>query len=64
MNKELKRIVKDAKNRGWIVEGRSSGHTQFKLPGGGIVVGSKSPSCPHAYKNLENDLRREENKNA
>ncbi len=35
-----------------------SGHVKIKLPNGGFVMMSTSPSCPHAYEHAERDIRK------
>lgn len=59
MDKETKRIVKQAIKRGWKF---NSGRVHHILihPSGRKVAFSVSPSCPHAYKNFERDVNRVE----
>lgn len=55
MDKETKRVVKSACKRGWELT-HNKGHHFLIHPTGRKVTVSASPSCIHAYKNVERDL--------
>ena len=56
-NKDLDKTVKKLIRQGWTAEfGR---HLKLRSPDGGkLITCSLSPSCPHAHRNLERDIRK------
>lgn len=51
-------LAKTARDRGWRVETRKSGHLRFTAPNGAHVDCSSSPSDHRAQHRLRSDLRR------
>jgi predicted RNA binding protein YcfA (HicA-like mRNA interferase family) len=60
VNKDLKRLVKTAEDRGWYVH-RVSKHLILRHPGGGQVVASLTPGgANRSRENLLAQLKRAE----
>jgi predicted RNA binding protein YcfA (HicA-like mRNA interferase family) len=57
--RELAKILKRAKQRGWYLS-REVRHCIYKHKNGGCVTVSKTPSKDRALKGIENDFIREE----
>jgi len=55
--KEISWLVNDAIKRGWKYTVSPRGHAKLRL-GRYFVCVSKTPSCPHAYKEFEKDIKR------
>lgn len=57
-NKDIQRIVRDLQRDGWeVAQGKK--HYKAVCPGTGkVVVFSVTPSCHHAVKNIEGDIKR------
>ncbi|MGB0817833.1 MAG: hypothetical protein ACPGQQ_02915 [Candidatus Puniceispirillaceae bacterium] len=55
--KDVKKLVKDLRKRGWTVtQGR--GHYKAEHPKGGFIFMSLTPSDHHAVANMQADVRR------
>ena len=59
MNKDLRALLRKVrKTKGWEVAQRKNGHMRVTGPNGARVDCAYSPSCPHAIRNIERDLKR------
>lgn len=56
-DKELNKILDELVTEGWAIE-RGKKHFKARHPHGGMVTISISPSCHHAYKNIQKDVKR------
>lgn len=59
MDKDTKRVVRAAVQRGWKLLDNSKHHV-LRHPSGRKVTFSMSPSCSHAYKHVQRDIDRVE----
>lgn len=58
MNKDLDKLIGQAKEQGWEIQLKRSGHYKWVSPAGKFVVSSSTPSDPRAIKNIVRDLKR------
>lgn len=57
--RELDKLIRDYRQRGWTVVQTNSCHWKWKPPGGGeFVITSGSPGNMRAIINIQADLRR------
>lgn len=61
MDGEMKKIIKEAKKRGWYLH-RTGKHYIYKHVNGGIVTISKSASSQGAFQAVKRDFKNEERK--
>jgi hypothetical protein len=62
-DKDIRKLISEAEERGWTVEPTGSGHLRFKGTHGQIVIVARTPKTSRAYHNYLARIRREE-KNA
>lgn len=63
--REVDKIIRDYRRRGWQIERTGSGHWRFTPPGGGrFVIASNSPSNMIGVFNIRADLKRCERRKA
>jgi predicted RNA binding protein YcfA (HicA-like mRNA interferase family) len=61
VKRDLARLLRDARTRGWTVERTRRGHLRLRHPvSGATVIAAGTPSCPRAARNIAADLRRAE----
>jgi predicted RNA binding protein YcfA (HicA-like mRNA interferase family) len=60
MRRDLARLLREARGRGWRVERTARSHWRLRHPSGDVVVASGTPSCPRSLRNVAADLRRVE----
>jgi hypothetical protein len=58
MNKDLDKLIHQAKDQGWEIQIKRSGHYKWVSPSGRFVVSSSTPSDRRAVMNITRDLRR------
>jgi hypothetical protein len=58
MNKDLDKLIDQAKDQGWEIQIKRSGHYKWVSPSGRFVVSSSTPSDRRAVMNITRDLRR------
>jgi hypothetical protein len=58
MNKDLDKLIHQAKDQGWQIQTKRSGHYKWISPSGRFVVSSSTPSDRRAVMNITRDLRR------
>jgi biotin operon repressor len=58
MNKDLDKLIHQAKDQGWQIQIKRSGHYKWVSPSGRFVVSSSTPSDRRAVMNIVRDLRR------
>lgn len=56
LNNDIKKLIRSKVKEGWREE--KGKHIKLHHPLGGFVVISVSPSCHHALRNIEGDIRR------
>jgi predicted RNA binding protein YcfA (HicA-like mRNA interferase family) len=59
-NKDLRRLIRDARRRGWHATLTNGGHIRLTHPNGGLVHTSYTPSDHRSIRNLDAQLRRAE----
>ena len=62
MKRDLRRLLAEARSRGWLVERTRSSHWRLLHPSGALLITGTTPSCPRALRNLMADMRRAERK--
>lgn len=55
--KDIKKLFKDLQRQGWLID-YTKRHIKLRSPKGGLVVCSKTPSCPFAIKHIQGDIKR------
>ena len=60
MKRDLRRLVEEARRRGWRVDRTGGDHLRLRHPTGAMIFAASTPSCPRALRNLQADLRRVE----
>jgi biotin operon repressor len=58
MNKDLDKLIHQAKDQGWQIQIKRSGHYKWVSPSGRFVVSSSTPSDRRAVMNIVRDLKR------
>jgi len=59
MDAQMKKLVKTAKEQGWLIEKTENNHWMFVPPDGGrIIYTGSTPSDSRSRRNLIADLRR------
>lgn len=62
-NKDMRKLIRAATKRGWVVDkyaSKRTSHNVLRWKDGTRIFLSLTPSCHHAVKNAEADLRRVE----
>jgi predicted RNA binding protein YcfA (HicA-like mRNA interferase family) len=60
MKADLRRLLEQARRRGWQVERTKGSHWRLRHASGALVHTGSTPSCPRALLNLQAHLRRVE----
>ena len=60
MKKDLAKLFKVARERGWTVTRTPRGHFQMRHPNGALVYTGSTPSDGRTLRNVRADLRRAE----
>jgi hypothetical protein len=60
MKRDLDRLIKEAQQRGWKVDGGGARHWRLKHPNGALIYCPASPSDWRGVRNFKADLKRAE----
>lgn len=55
--KEIKQLIKEAEDQGWVVSLTNGDHFKWLSPRGGVFFSAQTPSDWRAVKNVERDLK-------
>ena len=58
MNKDMKRLIRQAEAQGFEIRISGKGHILFSIRGRRAATASGTPSDPRSWKNLVGDLKR------
>ena len=61
MDSQLKKVIKEAEKRGWVLQ-RTGKHYIYKHENGGTVTVSKTASTQGAFQAVKRDFKNEERK--
>lgn len=57
-NKDITKLIREAKKQQWVIIKTKSNHIKWKSPKGQTVFSSCTPSDPKAIQNILDDLKR------
>ena len=59
-SKDVDKLIKIKRKEGWVIERTKNSHWKWVAPNGNFFYTSSTPSCPKAFKNIKEQVRKAE----